>query len=156
VVAGIITDKLFTDPARFLVARHAKSRQPVYRYFLAMFRRMSGAELRGGTFRRAEVRVRQLWPRRDSHDRLYFPGKSIAAVAQRYWTTFAKTGNPNGPIVLSRPLDKIDRVLVLDSSGQHSAGRFPQTTARLCSSEIPRLIGMRENRNRWTAEGVDV
>jgi para-nitrobenzyl esterase len=85
-----------------------------------------------------------------------FAGKSIAAVVQRYWTTFAKTGNPNRPIVLSWPQDKIDSVLVLDSSGQHSAGRFPQTTARLCSSEIPRLIGMRENRNRWTAEGVDV
>jgi para-nitrobenzyl esterase len=68
-----------------------------------------------------------------------FADESIAAVVQRYWTNFAKTGNSNGPGVLSWPQDKIDRALVLDSSGQHSAAGFRKPQLHFVHGEIPRL-----------------
>jgi para-nitrobenzyl esterase len=85
-----------------------------------------------------------------------FPDQGIAAVVERYWTNFAKTGNRNGPGVLSWPQDKNDRVLVFDLSGQHTAGGFRKPQLDFVGREIRASIERRENRNRWTAEGVDV
>jgi para-nitrobenzyl esterase len=140
VVAGLITDKLFTEPARFLASRHVATGQPVYRYVFNYVPENARGRVPGaahsdelkyvfGNFRRDETLKIDYT----------FADRAVAALIGRYWTNFAKTGNPNGPGVPLWPQDRSDKVLVFDSSGQHAASGFRKLQLDLINRDIPRL-----------------
>jgi para-nitrobenzyl esterase len=126
VAAGLITDKVFTEPARFLATNLAKSGQPVYRYFFSYVPEQARSRVPGAghgseiAFVFGNLTNRATMTYTDSD-------KQIAATMGKYWTNFAKTGNPNGPGLVAWPADKGDQVLLVDATGAHAASAFRKT-----------------------------
>ncbi len=124
VAAGMLTDSVFTEPARFLASQHAKLGQPVYRYFFAYVPETQRATLPGaghgseiqfvfgtlGTYYAAKGGYSDF-------------DRRVSADMGRYWTNFAKTGNPNSPEAggVEWPRDTGDQALVIDKNGEHAA-----------------------------------
>jgi para-nitrobenzyl esterase len=121
VAANLMTDYVFTEPARFLAAAQARLGQPVYRYFFTYvphnYRSATpgaghGAEIQFvfgnlGTFPWSST--------------TYVPfDRRIAADMGRYWSNFARTGNPGGQGLAAWPMDRGDQVLVVDAAGEHA------------------------------------
>ncbi|GAC1334538.1 MAG: carboxylesterase family protein [Beijerinckiaceae bacterium] len=125
VVAAIVTDQLFTEPARFLAARHAKSRQPVYRYFFGYVAERARNRVPGAAHG-DELKFVFGNLRTDQRSKIEYTDadKGIAAVVGRYWTNFAKTGDPNGAGLAAWPKDGNDRILVIDLNAAHAVGGF--------------------------------
>jgi para-nitrobenzyl esterase len=125
VVAGMLTDKTFTEPARLLAARHAKSGQPVYRYFFAYVAEKARLRVPGAAH---GDEVRYVFGQFGADSRLKITytdaDKRIGALVERYWTNFAKTGDPNGPGVIAWPRDKHDEVMVFGLTGAQAARRL--------------------------------
>jgi para-nitrobenzyl esterase len=125
VVAGLTTDTVFTEPARFLAACHTRTGQPVYRYFFTYLRaairdKAPGAPHAGElayVFGNASPGLRF------SVD-YSAEDKRTASIVGRYWTNFAKTGNPNGDGLVPWPKDGDGDVLVFDAAGQHAETHF--------------------------------
>jgi para-nitrobenzyl esterase len=122
VVAGMLTDKSFTEPARLLAARHAKSGEPVYRYFFAYVPEKARGKVPGAAH---GDELRFVFGQFGTDPKLKIgftdDDKRMAALVERYWTNFAKTGDPDGPGVVPWPKDKHDEVLVFDLIGPHAA-----------------------------------
>jgi para-nitrobenzyl esterase len=137
VAAGLITDKYFTEPARFLATNLAKSGEPVYRYFFSYVAEQARSRVMGAghgseipfVFGNLTNRAAMMYTDSD---------KQIASTMGKYWTNFAKTGNPNGPGLTVWPADKGDQVLLIDATGEHPASAFRKTQLDL----IQRQAGM--------------
>ncbi|MBV9562162.1 MAG: carboxylesterase/lipase family protein [Bradyrhizobium sp.] len=91
--ARLYTDRVFTEPARFLARRHAATGAPVFRY---RFSYVPEAQRADGdrvgelpfVFGADGVPGAGLLTQRD---------REVSNQLRTYWTNFAKTGNPNGP-----------------------------------------------------------
>lgn len=125
VVANVLTDKVFAEPARYLAARQTALGQPAYRYVFAYVPQNQRAETPGaghgaeiqfvfgtlGTFHGAATHYTDA-------------DRKVSADMGRYWTNFAKTGDPNGEGLTPWPMDKADQVLLIDQTGEHAESRY--------------------------------
>ena len=90
----LISDVLFTEPARYLAAKQAKLGAPVFLYRFSFMSDAIKGRMKGAVHASERQYVFDTlgaspWP----------VGKQdplVAAQMSRYWTNFAKTGDPNG------------------------------------------------------------
>ena len=121
VAAGVITDFVFTEPARFLAQRQTRLGQPTYRYFFAYTPQAERASLPGaGHGSELPFVFNTLGTFHGSNQSFSAMDRRVAVDMGRYWTDFAKTGDPNGAGLAQWPTDRGDRVLVIDASGEHA------------------------------------
>jgi para-nitrobenzyl esterase len=125
IAADLLTDTVFTEPARFLAKAQGRLGQPVYRYFFT-YVPLADRATQPGAGHAAEVQFvfGNLGTFHWSTTTYFAFDKQIAADMGRYWTNFAKTGDPNGPGLVPWPADKSDQTLVFDASGEHAAAEF--------------------------------
>jgi para-nitrobenzyl esterase len=119
------TDRVFTEPARFLATNHAKNGGTVYRYF---FRYVVEA-MRGSTHGAPHAgELPYVFGNLGAGRNLTYSyndaDKNVATTMIHYWTNFAKTGNPNGPGLVAWPADTGDDMLVIDAMGEHATSAF--------------------------------
>jgi para-nitrobenzyl esterase len=125
VVAGMLTDRDFTEPARYLATSHARSGEPVYRYFFGYVPQMERGRSPGaGHGAELQFVFGNLGAGQSSNTRYTAADKRTAAAMGRYWTNFAKSGNPNGRGLIRWPKDGRDNILVFNAGGQHAASGF--------------------------------
>jgi para-nitrobenzyl esterase len=92
--AHIVSDVLFTEPARQLAALHAANGLPAYLYRFSILSPMAPAALKGAPHASERAYVfdnlaEEDWPTAPSD-------APLAATISAYWVGFAKTGDPNG------------------------------------------------------------
>src|SRR5947209_4893617 len=140
VVAWLLTDKNFTEPARLLAALHARSGQPVYRYFFSYVPEKARGRV-PGTAHGDELRYvfGEFSP--DAKLKItYTDGdKRMAALVERYWTNFARSHDPNGFGAPPWPKDKRNDVLVLDWVGAYPAHNFRRRELDFVGREVPKF-----------------
>ncbi|HEX7783055.1 MAG TPA: carboxylesterase family protein [Sphingobium sp.] len=122
IVAGnVVTDYAFTEPARFLAAAQSRLGQPVYRYFFTHVPEHYRCQTPGAGHASEIQFVFDTLGTFNWSSKTYVPSdQRIAVDMGRYWTNFAKVGNPNGPGMTVWPEDKNDQVLVFDREGEHA------------------------------------
>jgi para-nitrobenzyl esterase len=122
VIAGhVVTDYVFTEPARFLAAAQTRLGQPVYRYYFTYVPEDYRSSTPGaGHAAEVQFVFGNLGTFRWSSTRYAPFDRRIAADMALYWTNFAKHGDPNGPGLAAWPMDKGDQLLVFDRKGEHS------------------------------------
>jgi len=91
---NIVSDVIFTEPARHLAALHARNGQPSFLYRFSVLSPAVRSVLKGAVHASERQYVFQTlnaspWPTGEQD-------KAAAAVMSGYWTSFAKTGDPNG------------------------------------------------------------
>ena len=95
----MLGDDMFGQHTRLLANHHAKTGVPVYLYFFN--RKPALSEAWAGSYHAAEIPFVF-----DSHSDL-LPATagdaSLTAMMGRYWTNFARSGNPSGPSVVPWP-----------------------------------------------------
>jgi len=95
--ARLFTDRVFTEPARFVARSHAATGSPTFRYRFSYVpeaqAQAQGSE--GGRGRELQfifgaegVPGAGVFTHRD---------REVSNILRAYWTNFAKTGDPNGP-----------------------------------------------------------
>jgi para-nitrobenzyl esterase len=110
------TDRVFTEPARFLARAHAANGSPTYRYrfsYLPEQQRSSIAPGHGGelqfVFGTLGVPNGGLFTYRD---------RETSNILRAYWTNFAKNGDPNGAgLPLWDGSSKDDKLLFISNAG---------------------------------------
>ncbi len=127
VVANVLTDKVFAEPARYLAARQTALGQPTWRYVFAYVPEQQRASLPGAGHG-AEIQfvfgtLGTFYASKTGYTAM---DRKVSADMGRYWTNFAKTGNPNGEGLVPWPADKADEVLLIDKAGEHAESRFHQ------------------------------
>ena len=91
---NIVSDVIFTEPARHLAALHAANGQPSFLYRFSVLSPAMRSMLKGAVHASERQYVFQTlnaspWPTSEQD-------KAAAVVMSAYWTDFAKTGDPNG------------------------------------------------------------
>jgi para-nitrobenzyl esterase len=93
--ARLYTDRVFTEPARFLTRSHAAAGSPTFRYRFSYVPEAQRLDSDGGHGRELQfvfgaegVPGAGMFTHRD---------REVADLLRAYWTNFAKTGDPNGP-----------------------------------------------------------
>lgn len=93
--ARFYTDKVFSEPVRWLTRRHAASGAPTFRYRFAYVTEARRANPEGGHGRELQfifgvegVPGAGIFSRRD---------REVASRMRSYWINFARSGDPNGP-----------------------------------------------------------
>ena len=91
--ARLYTDRVFTEPVRFVARSHAATGSPTFRYRFSYVPEAQGSE--GGRGRELQfifgaegVPGAGVFTHRD---------REVSNILRAYWTNFAKTGDPNGP-----------------------------------------------------------
>jgi para-nitrobenzyl esterase len=123
--ARLYTDRVVTEPARFLARSHAATGAPTFRYRFSYGPEAQLPDGDGGQGRELQfvfgaegVPGAGVFTQRD---------REVSSRLRAYWTNFAKTGDPNG---LGLPLwnagSKGDRLLLITNSGI-SSGDDPWT-----------------------------
>ncbi|MGV7219012.1 carboxylesterase/lipase family protein [Bradyrhizobium sp. UFLA05-112] len=93
--ARLYTDRVFTEPARFLARLHAATGAPTYRYRFSYSGEAQRANGDGGHGRELQfVFGAQGVPGASPFTRA---DRELAGQLRGYWTNFARTGDPNGP-----------------------------------------------------------
>jgi para-nitrobenzyl esterase len=140
VVAWLLTDKDFSEPARLLAAMHARSGQPVYRYFFSYVPEKARGRVPGAAH---GDELRYVFGQFSPDPKLKISytdaDKRMAALVERYWTNFARSGDPNGFGVPPWPRDKRDDVLVLDWVGTYPARNFRKRELDFVGHQVPKL-----------------
>jgi para-nitrobenzyl esterase len=112
----LYTDRVFTEPARFLARAHTANGSPTYRYrfsYLPEQRRSSVATGHGGelqfVFGTLGAPSGGLFTYRD---------RETSNILRAYWTNFAKNGDPNGAgLPLWEESSKDDKLLFISNAG---------------------------------------
>src|SRR5262249_11570640 len=91
---NIVSDAIFTEPARHLAALHARNGNPTWLYRFSVVSPAARGKLKGAVHASERQYVFQTlnaspWPTADSD-------KTAAQAMSAYWASFAKTGDPNG------------------------------------------------------------
>lgn len=91
---NIVSDVVFTDPARHLAALHARNGNPTWLYRFSVVSPAVRGIMKGAVHASERQYVFQTlnaspWPTADFD-------KTAATVMSAYWIAFAKTGDPNG------------------------------------------------------------
>jgi para-nitrobenzyl esterase len=118
--ASLYTDRVFTEPARFLARSHAATGSPTFRYRFSYVPEAQRADGDGGQGRELQfvfgaegVPGAGMFTHRD---------REVSSLLRAYWTNFAKTGNPNGS---GRPLWETssvrERLLLISNAGISSS-----------------------------------
>jgi para-nitrobenzyl esterase len=140
VVAWLLTDKNFTEPARWLARLHARSGQPVYRYFFSYVPDKERGRVPGAAH---GDELRYVFGQFGADPKLKIKftegDKRMAALVERYWTNFARAHDPNGWGVSPWPGDKRDDVLVLDWPGAHARRGFRKRELDFVRDNVPKL-----------------
>jgi para-nitrobenzyl esterase len=140
VVAWLLTDKNFTEPARWLAHLHSRAGQPVYRYFFSYV----SEEARGrvpGAAHGDELRYVFGQFGADPNLKIKFTDadKRMGALVERYWTNFARAHDPNGWGAPTWPRDRRDDVLVLDWPGAQAKRGFRKRELDFVRDNVPKL-----------------
>ena len=90
--ARLYTDRVFTEPARFVARSHAATGAPTFRYRFSYVPEAQGSDGGRGAelqfvFGAEGVPGAGMFTRRD---------RAVSNLLRTYWTNFAKTGDPNG------------------------------------------------------------
>jgi para-nitrobenzyl esterase len=118
--AKLYTDRVFTEPARFLARSHAATGAPVFRYRFSYVPEAQRADSDRGresevpfVFGAEGVPGAGLLTQRD---------REVSNILRAYWTNFAKTGNPNGAGLppWENGADR-DRLLLISNGGISSS-----------------------------------
>ena len=129
-VAGLMTDGVFTEPARYLAAQHETHGAKTYRYYFGYVAEGARKMVPGAGHAGELVYVFGTLGSFPSAFPLTYTDadKTIAGDMTRYWANFARSGDPNGAGLPAWPENKGDRLLVIDPSGPHAASalRKPQ------------------------------
>ena len=120
-----LTDKVFAEPARYLAARQSALGQPTYRYVFAYVPEQQRTELPGAGHG-AEIQfvfgtLGTFYASKTGYTAM---DRKVSTEMGRYWTNFAKTGNPNGEGLVAWPTDKADAVLLIDKNGEQAESHF--------------------------------
>jgi len=92
--AYVVTDVLFTEPARYLAALHATNGQPAYLYRFSILSPTAPTRLKGAPHASERAYV---FDNLDQEDWPTAPSDApLAATMSAYWAAFAKTGDPSG------------------------------------------------------------
>jgi para-nitrobenzyl esterase len=93
--ARLYTDRVFTEPARFVARSHAATGSPTFRYRFSYVPEAQAQGSEGGRGRELQfifgaegVPGAGVFTHRD---------REVSNILRAYWTNFAKTGDPNGP-----------------------------------------------------------
>ena len=126
---NIVSDVIFTEPARHLAALHAKHGQPTWLYRFSVLSPAVRSVLKGAVHASERQYVFQTlgaspWPTGDQD-------KAVAAVISAYWTDFAKTGDPNGGGRPAWPIYAGDEDRLLDFTNDGPVAAKVPTPARL-------------------------
>jgi para-nitrobenzyl esterase len=129
-VAALMTDAVFTEPARYLAAQHEAHGAKTYRYYFGYVAEGARAMVPGAGHAGELIYVFGTLGSFPSAFKLEYTDKdrAIAGDMTGYWSNFAKSGDPNGAGLPAWPEDKADTVLVVDATGPHadSGLRKPQ------------------------------
>jgi para-nitrobenzyl esterase len=114
--ARLYTDRVFTEPARFVARSHAATGSPTFRYRFAYVPEAQRQDSDGGHGRELQfvfgaegVPGAGVFTHKD---------REVAGLMRAYWTNFAKTGNPNGPgLPLWETSANHDRLLLISNLG---------------------------------------
>jgi para-nitrobenzyl esterase len=91
---NVLSDVMFTEPARYLTRIHVKSKQPAYLYRFAVLSALAPPNVKGTPHAQERQHVFKTlatspWKTDDNDAR-------ASELMSAYWVAFAKTGNPNG------------------------------------------------------------
>jgi len=93
--ARLLTDRVFTEPARFVARSHAATGSPTFRYRFSYVPETQAQGSEGDRGRELQfifgaegVPGAGVFTHRD---------REVSNILRAYWTNFAKTGDPNGP-----------------------------------------------------------
>jgi para-nitrobenzyl esterase len=93
--ARLYTDRVFTEPVRFVARNHAATGSPTFRYRFSYVPEAQAQGGEGGRGRELQfifgaegVPGAGVFTHRD---------REVSNILRAYWTNFAKTGDPNGP-----------------------------------------------------------
>jgi para-nitrobenzyl esterase len=118
--ARLYTDRVFTEPARFVARSHAAIGAPTFRYRFSYGPEAQLPDGDGGQGRELQfifgaegVPGAGVFTHRD---------REVSNRLRAYWTNFAKTGDPNGPgLPLWDAGSKGDRLLLISNAGISSS-----------------------------------
>ena len=134
-VAGVLTDTVFTEPARYLSATHEKNGAPSWRYFFAYVPEKQRAAFPGaGHGAEIQFVFGTLGTFYASSGGYTDADRKVSTEIGRDWTNFAKTGNPNGPGLAPWPMDTADTALVIDKDGENAATGLRKTRLDLMAA----------------------
>jgi len=118
IVAGMITDRICTEPARHVARYHARRGAPVFRYRFAYVPEALRDRLRGVGHAYEQPFVFDTLDAVKGWSGLKTENDSRTAnMVGRYWTNFARTGDPNGGGLPTWPRDGADELLHFTAAG---------------------------------------
>ena len=118
--ARLYTDRVFTEPARFVARSHAATGAPAFRYrfsYVPEAQRQGSDGGRGGElqfiFGAEGVPGAGMLTHRD---------REVSNMLRAYWTNFAKTGDPNGPgLPRWETSSNLEQLLLISNAGISSS-----------------------------------
>lgn len=125
IAAGVITDRVCTEPARFVAQMHAARGLPVYRYLFGYVPERLRGRVRGAghateqPFVFGNLDAVPSWKGLGTET-----DRQTAEMIGHYWTNFARTGDPNGPGLTHWPKDGADQLLHFASDGPRSEAAY--------------------------------
>jgi para-nitrobenzyl esterase len=119
------TDKVWAEPARFTANAFTSKGDPAYVYLFSYVSPSMQQMMRYGAAHASEIAY--VFENVRSRDGMPIAAKDkeVAVMMNRYWTNFAKTGNPNGNGLPKWPVHDLKKQLLLEFRSDGSAAGAP-------------------------------